>query len=124
MRLIRAKDLGYEPAGTIFSNVDDLSAERIHKLKDKCCDDIEISGFNLMCGGDERGFFNACIHMPSYVSLNNGVPIRLSDEDWLDSCDTSTADFEEKDLVVVWDKDEIRHMIDIFQLALDKLEAQ
>ena len=62
--------------------------------------------------------------MPSYVSLNNGVPIRLSDEDWLDLCDTSTADFEEKDLVVVWDKDEIRHMIDIFQLALDKLEAQ
>ena len=62
--------------------------------------------------------------MPSYISLDKGVPICFSDEDWLDPCDTSTADFKEKDLVVVWDKDEIRHMIDIFRLALDKLEAQ
>ena len=62
--------------------------------------------------------------MPSYVSLDKGVPIQLSDNDWLEPCDTSTADYEEKDLVIVWNKDEIRHMIDIFQLALDKLEAQ
>ena len=51
-------------------------------------------------------FFYACIHMPSYVSLDKGVPICLSDEDWLDPCDTSTADFGEKDLVIVLDKDE------------------
>lgn len=124
MRLIKARDLGYEPAGTIFSNVSDFSAERVNRLKDKCYDDIEISGFNLMCGGDKRGFFHACIHMPSYVSLDKGVPILLSDKDWLEPCDTSTADYEEKDLVIVWDRDEIQHMIDIFQLALDKLEAQ
>ena len=124
MRLIKARDLGYEPAGTIFSNVSDFSAERVNRLKDKCYDDIEISGFNLMCGGDERGFFHACIHMPNYVSLDKGVPIRLSSKDWLEPSDTSTADYEEKDLVIVWDRDEIQHMIDIFQLALNKLKAQ
>ena len=43
MRLIKARDLGYEPAGTIFSNVSDFSAERVNRLKDKCYDDIEIS---------------------------------------------------------------------------------
>ena len=62
--------------------------------------------------------------MPSYVSLDKGVPIRLSSKDWLEPSDTSTADYEEKDLVIVWDRDEIQHMIDIFQLALDKLKAQ
>ena len=102
----------------------DFSAERVNRLKDKCYDDIEISGFNLMCGGDERGFFHACIHMPSYISLDKGVPIRLSSKDWLEPSDTSTADYEEKDLVIVWDRDEIQHMIDIFQLALDKLKSQ
>lgn len=52
--------------------------------------------------------------MPSYVSLDKGVPIRLSSKDWLEPSDTSTADYEEKDLVIVWDRDEIQHMIDIF----------
>lgn len=33
MRLIKARDLGYEPAGTIFSNVSDFSAERVNRLK-------------------------------------------------------------------------------------------
>ena len=61
--------------------------------------------------------------MPSYVSLDKGVPIRLSSKDWLEPSDT-TADYEEKDLVIVWDRDEIQHMIDIFQLALDKLKSQ
>ena len=123
MKLIKAKYLGYEPIGTVFSEVHNFSAKRVNELKDGCCDDIELDGFAVIWDGDEKGFFNGCLHLPSYVSLDKGIPVLLTDKDWLESCDTSTADFDENDLVVVWDKNEIRHMIDIFQLALNKLEA-
>ena len=54
MKLIKAKELGFEPAGTIFSEVSHFSAD---ELNDGSIDDIEINGFSLMCGGDKKGFF-------------------------------------------------------------------
>ena len=122
MKLIKAKKLGFEEPGTVFSEVSSFSKNRINELGDKCFDDIELCGFSIMCGGDRNGFFHACLHIPDYVTLDHGKPVRISDDDWNSTCDTSTADFDEDDWVIVWDKDEVQHIIDNLKWAINGMK--
>lgn len=122
MRLIKAKKLGFEPAGTVFSDISRHSNERINELGNHCFDDVELMGFSIMCGGDDNGFFHACLDIPNYVSLDYGEPVFLTDEEWKSTCDTSTADFNEDEWVIVWDKSEVQHIIDNLTWAINGMK--
>lgn len=119
MRIIKARDLKNEPNGTVFS---DVTAPDFGHYDG----DMEIHGLHILYGHDDMynpvGYgFNGVLHMLEYVLCHNMQPDYIDDEDWKAVTDTAMHDYEDDNYVVIYDKHEIRLIIENLLEALEIL---
>lgn len=119
MKIINGKQLGFMPNGTVFSEIVDKYFDPYSPNGD-----MDINGLNIMCGHSkwcpiESGKFNGVLHMLGYVSCS-GIDVDYYDrDDWKSITDTDSNDYDERHWLVVYDKEDIKAIIENLQWALD-----
>lgn len=133
MKIINGKQLGYMPNGTVFS---DMDASLFNKYYGN--GSIPLQGLHIMCGHNdswfpvESGMFNGVLHMVDYVHCLDGRivydfndPNGGNPEDYWDTItDTDFNDYNENDLVLVYEKEDVEKLIENLQWALNECKEK
>lgn len=126
MKIINGKELAHMPNGTVFSDINDK-----HFDPNGVNGDMLIRGINVMCGHDntnctiESGLFNGVLHMLNYVPCTGTYVDTYNDENGVDDFywntikDTDSNDYDENDWVVVYEREEVKKIIENLQWALN-----
>lgn len=126
MKIINGRELGFMPNGTVFSDIAEPDYEP-NTFKG----DVTIHGLHILVGHDETltpesGAFNGVIPMLDFVSCK-GTKV-LDDLEWYTEWgmvyDTTNGDYAENDWVVVYNKEEIKHIIINLQKAIGEYPVE
>lgn len=120
MKIVNREELGRMKNGTVFSEITDKN------FYNGISGDMDIEQLSVICGHGNN-FFNGVVGLPSSISISRGennTPILDYTFEDYDSTDTSTYDYDENAMFVIYDKTDIVEMINVLQWALSGCEAE
>lgn len=119
MKIIKGRDLKYEPNGTVYSDITDKYFD-----PNGVNGDMEINGLHILVGHDDKynpigEGFNGVFHMLDYVTCRGTKVEKYHPFALSNGCtDTAMCDFEEDEYVVVYTKEEIWSLINTLTWSL------